>query len=115
MCKNRNWRDLPLIHLTFFFRTLRIDNSTLWRCDNRDAVGIAEQPCAACISDAFFGHCEEQATAGRNQTCEWREIPLAGHFEISTGLPVKVLTGEHVQLDRFGFPLLVQLDEGAVG
>ena len=114
MEKNWNGRDLALIHLAFLFWALRVDNSTLRRSDHSDAVGIAEKPGATRIRDAFFGHCEEQATAGRNQTCECREIPLAGHFDISRRLPVIVFTGENIQLDWFGFPLLVQFNEGTV-
>jgi len=44
MRKNWNGCNLALIHLAFFFRTLRIDRPTLRRCDHGDAVGVAEKP-----------------------------------------------------------------------
>src|SRR5215469_17358050 len=88
VAKNWNGGNLALIHLAFFFWSLRVHSPTFRRCDNCDAVGVAEQPRAACIRDAFFCHSYEQATAGCNQTREWREIPFAGHFDISRRLPV---------------------------
>src|SRR5581483_2143062 len=114
MGKDRNGHNLALIHLAFFFRALWVNGPAFWRRHSRNAVGIGEQPHSACIRQTFFGHSQEQATAGRNQTCECGEIPLAGDFHIARRLPVIVLTREHVQLDWFGFPLLVQFDKGTI-
>src|SRR4029077_18901705 len=114
MGKDRNGRHLALIHPAFFFRALRVNSPALWRRHSPNAVGIGEQPDSACIRKTFFGYSQEQATAGRNQTCECGEIPLAGHFDISRRLPVIVLTGENVQLNWLRFPLLVQFDEGTI-